>query len=139
MPSAAAPRQPPKALRKVQDLRRPYRRHAFRALRIGGIEQSLQLRVYAPRLPDHQRGPIEIFPPPERRPVGRREIGEVAEVGDLVGQLDQLGAARGVGGVFYLLAFALGLGQRLVVGDGVHVGQHLRAEAFVQQAAALLQ
>ena len=60
-------------------------------------------------------------------------------LGDLVSQFDQLGAAWGVGGVLYLLAFALGLGQRLVVGDGVHVGQHLRAEVFVQEGAALLQ
>lgn len=62
------------------------------------VEQRLQLRVNPAHLGDHERRPVKVLPPTERRPVGGREIGEVAEVGDLVGQLDQLGAVWGVGG-----------------------------------------
>ena len=64
------------------------------------IEQGFQPRMGAPHLPDHLRRPVEVLAPPESRPVGRREVDEIAQVGDLVGQLDQLGPMRSVGGMF---------------------------------------
>ena len=64
------------------------------------VEQRLQPRMRAAHLPDHQCRPVEILAPPVGQPLRRREIAEIAQVGDLVGQLDQLGPMRSVGGMF---------------------------------------
>ena len=92
----------------------------------------------AAHLFNHQRGPVEVFASAEGGPIDGREIAEVAEVGGLVGQRDQLGPVRDVGGVLHLLAFAFGLGQGLVVADRFNVGQYLCAEAFLQQLAGTI-
>ncbi len=77
---------------------------------------------------DHRPRPVEIRLLPFQRPARGRAVGDIAEIADLVGQLDELGALADLPGMDDLQALALGLGQRLVVGNFENDRGDLRPE-----------
>jgi hypothetical protein len=76
-------------------------------------------------------GPVEVFAAPARC------VGDVAQVHCLVGELDQFRRVAEMPGVFDLGALALGLGQRLVVGDLLDDLAHARAAQPLDLGRAL--
>jgi len=55
---------------------------------IGRIENGFQRAVYSPKFVDHRLCPVEIRLAPLQGPAHRRTVGHVAQVADLVSQLD---------------------------------------------------
>src|SRR5256885_14057293 len=90
---------------------------------------------------DYRLRPVEIFPPTVERPSGRRIVGDVADVADLVGELHELGAAREPGGVLDLEALALRFEERLIVrylgNDARHLGPEKRLELVARGLGVL--
>lgn len=73
--------------------------------------------------------PVKVFAPPLERPVRRRCKPDVPQVADLVRELYELGAQAQVLRVFDLQALALGLVERLVIGDLENHGGDFLAES----------
>src|SRR6185503_16211367 len=69
------------------------------ALAVRIVERALQLAVHAPAAVDHALRPLEILAPALQVPVRRRAVDQRAQVAGLVGDLDQLRAARARAGV----------------------------------------
>src|SRR5436190_4174360 len=99
-----------------------------RAAAIFAIERALQAGVHAAQPVDDALGPVEVLALARTRPPDRRMLAQVAQVADLVGELDELGAARKMRRVLDLQALARVLAQALVVGDFHDDARDLLAE-----------
>src|ERR1700741_293256 len=104
----------------------------LRALGIGGVEFHCQARVRVADLVDDGLGPVEILVLAEQRPVRRRARDDVAEIAQLVGDLELLGGLARLGRAVELVPLALGLREALVVGDLGHDSGDARAKELVQ-------
>ena len=77
---------------------------------------------------DHRTGPVEIGLLPFQRPARRRAAGDVAQVADLVGQLDDPCMPAERPGIDDLPAFSFVLGKKLVVRHFDHDGRDVASE-----------
>src|SRR5690242_3761199 len=78
-----------------------------RAFRVFGVEARFELRVRAAQLVDHLLCPVEVLALAFQRPSRRRRAVDVAHVGDLVGELDELRLEADLRGVIDLRLLAL--------------------------------
>src|SRR5688572_16839047 len=92
------------------------------------IERALQARMHAPQAVDDMLGPFEVLALARTRPPDRRMLAQVAQVADLVGELDELCAARKARRVLDLQALARVLAQALIVGHFHDDARDLLAE-----------
>src|SRR5712672_1750157 len=113
----------------VEDCRR---KKSARPSRIGLVEGLLEARMHAAQPVDDALRPVEVLQAPLQVPARRRPVQHVAQVADLVGQLDELRLAADRGRVLHLQALALALGKRLVVGDFGDDARDARAERVFQ-------
>src|SRR5882672_2437263 len=102
--------------------------------RVGGVENRLQFRVDAAQTIHHALRPVKVLALPAALPGRRRAAGDVADVADLVSELDELRLRTDVPRMLDLQRLALRLRQALVVGDLGDDAGDLLAEHATQLA-----
>ena len=99
-------------------------------LAVDTVEFGFEPFVGSRQAVHHLFGPIEVLPLALIAPVGGRRRNNGPQIGDLVGQLDQLRPRRFPGSVLHLQRLALFLRQRFVIRDFGHQAGHVAAKSL---------
>src|SRR5271156_903888 len=83
----------------------------LRLAQVGGVEGGFESWMSAAQSVDHLFRPLEVVLAALQVPLGGRPVGDVPQVADLVGQLDELRARAQARGVLDLQPLAVGLGE----------------------------